>query len=74
MVRYSKKKVPPPHVGISIPRSLAESVKPFLKNWGYVSLSDLARDQLREWLRTVAIEESKEAYEKPRVRPKGKTL
>lgn len=52
MVRYARKK-DTPYVGISIPRSLAETAKDFMKKEGYVSLSDLVRDLLREWVRKV---------------------
>jgi len=54
MARYSKRKEPSPTVGISIPRSLAEAIKPILKREGYVSLSDLVRDLLRGWARDIA--------------------
>jgi Arc/MetJ-type ribon-helix-helix transcriptional regulator len=55
MARYSKKREPPEYVGISIPRGLAEAIKPALRREGYVSLSDLVRDLLREWGRAVAV-------------------
>ena len=67
MVRYSKKKEPSPNVGISIPRSLALAIKPILRREGYVSLSDLCRDLLREWARSIAqlrLAELEEAKEK----------
>ena len=55
MDKHAKKKGrDSPYVGISIPRTLAESVETFLEEAGYVSLSDLTRDLLREWLRGVA--------------------
>ena len=52
MARYEKDK-DSPWVGISIPRSLAESANDLLKKEGYVSLSDLVRDMLRDWIRKV---------------------
>jgi len=55
MVRHSTKKEPSPNVGISIPRSLADEIKPILKPCGYVSLSDLVRDLLRDFTRTVNV-------------------
>ena len=55
MARYSKRKDndKSQYVGVSIPRTLAEEAGSFIKDMGYVSLSDLLRDLLREWIRNV---------------------
>jgi Arc/MetJ-type ribon-helix-helix transcriptional regulator len=52
MARYAKRK-DNPYIGLSIPSALANSAKDLMRREGYVSLSDLVRDLLREWVRKV---------------------